>query len=515
MFKMKLENWHFFLILAAIALIIKYGGFMGAVVGPYYDYASYDDFTDGSMDTSKWVAHATNTRGEISETTLTETGGSLEIHSSTAAQEVVVSKNFYGDDVAIIGKIGITCQGVGPHTGGCDIAPTDRFGISGQSCSFALTDSPPAYGHYFEDAFTIDIMSSKLNSSQAVVSLNSVKKCDLDLSVTKELKFSMSTSSGANYNGFYYADISPIFISDVLYKIPLSCELAPGELLAVESFAGPKTLTVESFRYPVSHFCIDHEVVRTGPGGSDETAEPYLDWIAGKSVSIPEDQTWSVYYIFDNSQNLVPTMCNLDQVYNLQTEGCTDITGVVQVCSEGIWDAVSGTCAVTIGATEVCEAGGVWNEDNRRCEVTLPSSGVCPENTTLNAGVCEYVPETVSICENGRFDVELLKCVFNPPIQEVCSEGTLNEETGACEIQLVLSHECSGNQEWNEETQRCEGTSNFVTTTVSAESTNVTTNEELPVKEKGWFADNWQLITLLAVIGVGLYVVFKKKKGKR
>jgi len=505
----KFENWHLIVFAAAGFLILNYGGFLGAVVDPYASYLSYDDFEDGSVDEELWdVYHATSVYYNppdvwipfelVSSSVLEETGGEIYVPSS---KKLVVTKDFKGDDLAIVGRYKMFSCAPGSYS-----IPIIMLEANVGGCVFTLNSGGYTYCDAFypatlQDTFILSVVSDELNESAAVVSLNGIEKCQLDVT-DKELTFSFF--NGASNGGIY--------LEDVFYKVPFSCTQEPGEMLAVETKAGPASVSVNTLTLPWSKFCLDHAIVRVGPGGSDTIVSPYLTMSSGGSVDIPEGQTYSFFYVFDNSENVVVTQCNLDEVYNVETEECVDLGGFVTVCSEGVWDSQLGTCAVTIGGTAVCEGDGVWNEDTQRCELTLPVSGVCPEETTLNEGVCEYVPETIEICEFGRFDLDLMKCVYNPPINEVCEKGSLNVETGECEVMIVLGTDCPSGTEWNDNLQRCEGGTTFIKSGLASEAAGVGEGESISYDEQSWLEQNILLLLLAGVVLAGLYFMFFDKK---
>ena len=115
----------------AVIVILHYGGLLGAVIGPYQDYIVYDDFNDGAKDSSLMSMQCSKCSVATQCSELEETGGTLLMHSTS---KVGLTKNFYGTDVAIIGKEVFSCQNVGPHSGtDCEANPGSMFSVVGTS----------------------------------------------------------------------------------------------------------------------------------------------------------------------------------------------------------------------------------------------------------------------------------------------------------------------------------------------------------------------------------------------
>lgn len=217
-------------------------------------------------------------------------------------------------------------------------------------------------------------------------------------------------SSGGHANGY-------INIEQPRYELPFSCELGEGDLLAFESFSGPRVVSIEDLRYPVQSFCLAHPAVITdaGENGSTSNAELYQLLMQGKSLSIPSDQVWGLFYVFDNSEGLVGTQCSLQEAYDVNLDSCSDLTGIVTVCSEGVFDAATGTCTV--------------------------------QGAVVDGDVSKF-------CSIGRYDITAGACVYNPPVEKVCEKGIWNDKSLQCEY--VVSSDCPTGFEWSSSLQRCE-----------------------------------------------------------
>lgn len=176
-------------------------------------------------------------------------------------------------------------------------------------------------------------------------------------------------------------------------KILPACTLSPGDLLAAETFQAGDTIDFFSTRFPTKSYCINSPAIITdvAAGGVSSTSEIYFVLQQGQTFTIPDGQTMTLFYTFDNSEGLVPQQCDVaTEVYSVDQSACLPASGIVQVCSSGIFD---------------------------------PAQGVC-------------VVESVPTCDQGRLEVVdgEFTCVFNPPVNQECETGTLDPETGQCTV---------------------------------------------------------------------------------
>jgi len=248
---------------------------------------------------------------------------------------------------------------------------------------------------------------------------------------------------------------SDFFIKNVLYKVPFACGIPDDHMLAMETFGSGSEVDIFSTRYEVKRFCLDHPVIRTSSeySGSDTTAEPYLQWIKGKSLTVPDGETWTMFYIFDNSDGDVLTVCNIDESYNVDKERCENEVGIVNLCSEGVYDSTIGACAVT----------GVDTE-----------------------------------CSFGRLELRdgLKRCIYNPPVDQVCEAGTFNPSTGTC--QALNSFVCPVGYD----RKVVDGQTVCTTTLKEFETVYVEVASTLPVEP----AEGLSSSTIIIVL-IGLFVV--------
>jgi hypothetical protein len=156
------------------------------------------------------------------------------------------------------------------------------------------------------------------------------------------------------------------------------CVYDQNDLLVAETFAGGQSITKNSLRYPMKAFCRAHPSIVT-----DDALKQYIpqDLIDGKSVSISSGQTLTVFYTIENNANL-PTICTPENNLALDVNNptlCKSTLGFTYLCSEGQFDALSGTCVVQ--------------------------------------------PESKTLCSQGRYDVNSGLCIFNPPLQVDCGSN--------------------------------------------------------------------------------------------
>lgn len=167
------------------------------------------------------------------------------------------------------------------------------------------------------------------------------------------------------------------------------CTFEPGQILVAESFVGARTINKNDLRYPIASFCRAHPTIITDSilGISQTSSNVPQDLVDGKSVSISSSQTVTVFYVIDNSYDL-PNNCDPGDNLALSLKNnrsCQSTLGFTYVCSDGVFDALSGSCVVTPG---------------------------------LN-----------NLCVKGRFDVQSNTCVYNPPFNVDCSDGSTYDAT--------------------------------------------------------------------------------------
>ncbi len=304
------------------------------------------------------------------------------------------SEDFRGRDIKISAtshNCWVTPSG-GVFGGTSTITVGNKVITFGASCSRSSSVSTSRF---------IEVFSSKLDSNQADLFVDGSFVQTLNFAGMSKVPVRFTTSA------------QNLEIKFFGFKIPFSCEQSGEELLGLESFVGGRTLSITDLRFQPTKFCLDHPAIITSEdeSGSTSTAEIYQRLSQGEVLNIPQEQTWTVFYIFYNDGS-IPQSCP-DEFYDVEKEKCIDLTGIVQFCSEGTFDPNSGTCTVT--------------------------------------------PEVRFVCEIGRFDEKQQVCIFNPPNQAVCDIGRYNSITGKCEFTPEHEFICEENYVYNPTTNVCEG----------------------------------------------------------
>jgi len=198
-----------------------------------------------------------------------------------------------------------------------------------------------------------------------------------------------------------------------------TCHYDPNDLLAAETFDGGSMITKFSLRYPVKGFCLAHPAIYTDAESltSQTSTVVYEDLDAGETVTVPAHETLTLFYIMENNDNL-PTICNSADslALNLETNTtCSSTLGFTYLCSEGQFDALSGTCVVQ--------------------------------------------PESNFICDQGRYDVLTGTCIYNPPLQVDCGrdDAYYSVDRNECIFSPETAYDCPAGFEFEEPTtaQEC------------------------------------------------------------
>jgi len=251
--------------------------------------------------------------------------------------------------------------------------------------------------------------------------------------------------------------------SDLHYRT-YSCPLPEGYMMTAETFQAGDAVSRYSFRYPPVFFCERHPVLVTDAltAASENRIDIYKNLVAGQTMTVPEGQTWTLFYIIKiNSQ--LPIVCEVnDTYYNQDTGKCEKIvTGFTYVCSVGQFDPDRGLCTVQGSVETVCELGR-YDVSLGKCIWNPPVQALCPDPLTqdynVDKGVCEYTPDVEAVCqtgyynevsglcevypeksvicpyENSAYDPQTDTCVYTPPVENVCEKGIYNPDTGFCEI---------------------------------------------------------------------------------
>ncbi len=282
-----------------------------------------------------------------------------------------------------------------------------------------------------------------------------------------------------NYNGFEDGDGCPD-----TPQPDTKCSYEENEMLAEEIFSGGLTGQVKSiysFRYPVVRFCYNHPILVADANTrtSETRTTPYSELSEHKTIIIPANQTWIFYYVVEVNDQ-IPVVCDVDKV--LKNGTCQSPSlGIIQICSEGQFDASLGLCVVQPESKVICEAGrydvvqnkciynppiqaecpdgSIYNVNSDKCVYTPDLEAVCPEGTTFNSEkiVCEYTPDQVNVCLDGYiYSPSTNKCEKTPDSNILCQEGFIyNHDAGKCEAYPDNTIICQIGYTYEPETKKC------------------------------------------------------------
>jgi len=209
-----------------------------------------------------------------------------------------------------------------------------------------------------------------------------------------------------------------IVIKNARYQLMFDCQMEPYEILGMETF-GPGSINIQDLRYMPDKFCRAHPVILTDSikGGSttDDGNSIYEKLISGQEINIPGSQTWTIFYIFDNTNTNYG--CTKGEIINLNDDQCKSAIGVQHICSEGSFDSNLGTCVVNPVVVTECERG-FFDEVTQECVYVPPEYSICPsEAYTLVDGECILYLEGDTECIEGTFDADQNACIVTPDVE--------------------------------------------------------------------------------------------------
>lgn len=181
-------------------------------------------------------------------------------------------------------------------------------------------------------------------------------------------------------------------VLNVNFEPQFGCEVLPGELLVRKSFTGAHDLDIFSFDFPVVRFCEEFPVsIGSQAGQGFETSlRPYRTLKGGGSVSVPAGQVWEFTYVMRNEDRdgnpFFSVQC--DTVVDVDSGACVPAIGILELCSEGFFDAVTRSCVKTVVETPCL---GVFDIQKNECVTVVPVDQVCAEGT-LNVVTAECQP---------------------------------------------------------------------------------------------------------------------------
>ncbi|MHA1685163.1 MAG: hypothetical protein ACTSYD_02020, partial [Candidatus Heimdallarchaeaceae archaeon] len=245
-------------------------------------------------------------------------------------------------------------------------------------------------------------------------------------------------------------------IPDKLHVRTYTCPLVNGRMIYIETFAGGKEVNKYSFRYPVNFFCKVHPVIITTANGKTyKKVDIYDRIVAGETLTIPEDETWTFFYVGYANQQL-PLVCKNGALRITEDKiECVVQPGIVHVCSEGQFDPTKGLCVIQPESRAVCESG-YYDAEKKVCIWHPPLQAVCEKGLyNPDTGFCEWKPKTVVECE-GSYDKERGVCIVVPTTVIKCQRGYYDEKADVCRYTPKEEIVCKEPYVYNPQMQKCE-----------------------------------------------------------
>lgn len=422
---------YFGIVLILIFGLAKYGKFLpffSSVV--FEDYTTYDDRVNpGYAFSSNWIPVGNNN----------PTGCGSGSRYYTDDFWNMSAEGCYGGTTTsamlVDGKMVLSANGDAQY-GGARITAIAKKDFRGNDIKYTTTyytlsarcgSCNPEYTST-NTVTTTEIFSSKLNPDIRDIYINGVFDRTENKPGKLEIQFTASAGGGS----------AKLTVDSFAYKIPFSCEIGPEQIYAVESFAGPKPLSLYSLRYPVEGFCLSEcpTICDSSKGGctSENTCEIYQKLTRGEVLNIPETQTIHLKYKMFNDGSITQS-CQL-KYYDVNTSRCLNQTPYVSICSGGTIDPMTGSCFVT--PEPICQDGNLVRLPNgtAMCVYNAPRQGVCEDPLTHYNSVtnlCEFPAEAG--CPSDAFrDNSTGKCYKFPIANIQCDLGcSFNSISGWCQ----------------------------------------------------------------------------------
>lgn len=241
---------------------------------------------------------------------------------------------------------------------------------------------------------TVELQWSILDSGKVQVNYQGMEVGTYNFT-SPSVFFGMRESINGGYGGGVTGELF-----NARWQPVISCTKEMDEISALETFREGNNVGLFSTRYPVQKLC---GTIITTPTGVDFSASREIEarLVKGDTLTVPQGSTWTVLYIAKQSPSM-PVICKGSDV--LAGSTCTDMNGILQVCSKG--------------------------------------------QTDINTGVCATQPENLVNC-SGRYEISTNSCFINPPNQytQDCtsfgSDYAYNALENACVNHPVQYHDCS------------------------------------------------------------------------
>ena len=374
-----------------------------------YGFLTYDDFSAGVFDSSKWAktcgSYGCNSARDVlfgSGDAVVRARSDLSGPSFVADVGFIAFQDFVGRDLRVSYVVDYDLNNV--------CSGTQNAGISISGCEGVRLD---------EGRGVIEVFSSRLDPSRFEVYVDGVLVC---------------TSSFSNrYVGFHaYAKSvdnlmcsAELTIHEVLEKIPDARVVPPGYNVVFQQFYGPAMISLASldrsllgFPPELPMFIYDYD------GGSVTTTTEVYDRLSkGEVVQVPLAQMYGVFYV--GKMDSGDVACGVGEVFSLDGT-CVSLTPFESyICpDEFTYDMVNERCVRYVESVSEC-TDGVYVPEEDICVVTPSTEVRCPSGFTYDdvADVCFKFAESELQCEIGTFDSASQKCVVVPPTDVRCPVG--------------------------------------------------------------------------------------------
>lgn len=194
-----------------------------------------------------------------------------------------------------------------------------------------------------------------------------------------------------------------------------SCFMPQNYTMVTQSFT-EGTVDMNDLTPNPAYFCSRHPVDIINDGvQTDTSTDPYNELIKNGKVDIPEDQTYTFFWIVDANDDSSVKFCN-EGTYNKTTGNCVVTPGVVHKCSgDSVWSPETGACVVNAETKHVCDDPTArYNEKVNKCVVQITETK-CPVGAVEgpDGEVCYKEASVKDVCPNGieNGKVENGKCV--------------------------------------------------------------------------------------------------------
>ena len=250
------------------------------------------------------------------------------------------------------------------------------------------------------------------------------------------------------------------------------CVLSPGYFWAIEQFKGGRNITTNDLRFKPAAFCAERPIFVYEMGNLVEQKVEEMSFLTEGYITIPAGQLWEISYIVAESDapDLVVD-CGPDASYDAAKDVCIKQPVVVFACSG-----------------------------------TLTPEGECIKQLTTRC-----VDEAGNPVEGAFYDVEDKECIKVVPTQlrleEVdCPSGSTLEVSSEgirkCVFKTAPEYECDGRLDFSTTPPKCFGFVDYDLERV-----------ELISAKAGMGGSNiFIIITGILIIGLGVYLLFKRKK---